>query len=151
MGQQENRTIIEKYYQSLAEGDFKTFASLHAEDVVFNLAGKTPVSGRFVGKTQCLSFVARRVSHALIKGEYRFARKWRLMAVDEERVVGIMQGGGVAKNGINYDQTYCQIFTIRDGKVSELHEFFDTVLAEAALFDNKLERAEREPEHPFEF
>jgi uncharacterized protein len=67
------------------------------------------------------------------------------------RVVGIMHGGGVAKNGIDYDQTYCQIFTIREGKISELHEFFDTVLAEAALFDNKLERPEREPELPFEF
>ena len=73
--------------------------------MVFNLAGRDSSSGRFVGKTHCLSFVAKRVSHALIKGEYRFATKWRLMAVDEHRVVGIMQGGGVAKNGINYDKT----------------------------------------------
>jgi ketosteroid isomerase-like protein len=151
METEKNRKAIETYYRSLAAGSFKTFVSLHAEDVVFNLVGKTPVSGRFVGRERCLNAVSGRVAEALVPGKFRFAKKWRIMAADENCVVGIMKGGGTAKNGLNYEQTYCQVFTMRDGKIQELHEFFDTVLAEEALFDNRLECPQAEPESPLEF
>jgi len=148
---EKNRRAIETYYRSLAAGDFKNFASLHTEDVAFNLVGNTPVSGRFLGRERCLSDVSARVVKALVPGRFRFAKKWRIMAADENCVVGIMKGGGMAKNGVEYEQTYCQVFTMRNGKIQELHEFFDTVLAEEALFDNRLESLQAEPESPLEF
>ncbi|MBW2114769.1 MAG: nuclear transport factor 2 family protein [Deltaproteobacteria bacterium] len=151
MKAEENRKTIERYYRCLAEGDAETFASLHTEDVVFNLIGNTPVSGRFLGRAACFSEVAARVVRALVPGRFRFAKKWRIMAVEENCVVGIMQGGGTAKNGLEYEQTYCQVFTMHDGKIAELHEFFDTALAEEALFGNRLERPQTEPAFPFEF
>ena len=45
-------------------------------------------------------------------------------------------------DGHNHEQTYCEIFTIRDGKIVEMHNFFDTVLVEQCLFDNPLTRPE---------
>jgi ketosteroid isomerase-like protein len=151
MKAEENRKIIEKYYGALAEGDAETFSSLHSEDVIFNVLGNTPVSGRFMGKTECFSKIASRVVRTLVPGTFKFAKKWRIMAADEKRVVGIMKGGGVAKTGLEYDQTYCQVFTIRDGKISELHEFLDTVLVEEALFGNRLECPREDPDLPFNF
>lgn len=148
---EKNRRTVETYYQSLAAGNFKTFVSLHVEDVVFNLVGKTPVSGRFVGREKCFNAVSARVAKALVPGKFRFAKKWRIMAADKNCVVGIMEGGGTAKNGLEYEQTYCQVFTMHNGKIKELHEFFDTVLAEEALFDNRLERPQTKPEFPLEF
>ena len=62
------------------------------------------------------------------------------MCADDQRVVAIMEGGGETRSGVSYDQTYCEIFRFRDGKLIEMHAFFDTVLAEAALFDNPLAR-----------
>ena len=44
MGVAENRQLIEKYYEALSDGDFELLASLHTDDVVFNLVGNTPVS-----------------------------------------------------------------------------------------------------------
>ena len=151
MKAEENRKIIERYYRSLAEGDAETFSSLHSKDVIFNVLGKTPVSGRFVGKAECFSKIASRVIRTLVPGTFKFAKKWRIMAADENCVVGIMQGGGVAKTGYKYEQTYCQVFTIRDGKIFELHEFLDTVLVEEALFENRLEFPREDPDFPFEF
>lgn len=151
MKAEENRRIIERYYRSLAEGDAETFSSLHTEDVVFNILGNTPFSGRFVGKTECFSEVGYRVVHLLVPGRFKFAKKWRIMAADENCVVGIMQGGGTAKTGLEYEQTYCQVFTMREGKISELHEFLDTVLVEEALFENRLECPREEPDLHFQF
>ena len=61
-----------------------------------------------------------------------------------------MQGGGPTVNGGRYDQTYCEIFTIRDGLIIEMHNFFDTVLVEDALFSNRLENIEAPISHPFQ-
>lgn len=135
----ENIALIENYYQCLAGGDFEALAALHSDDVVFNMLGKTPVSGRWEGKAECFGpIVADGVVGKLRAGEFQFAKKWKIMCADEQRVVGIMQGGGPGKNGEQYDQTYCQVFTITDGLIAEMHEFFDTVLVELVLNDNPL-------------
>jgi ketosteroid isomerase-like protein len=146
-----NKRIIDAYYQSLSRGDSATFKSLHAEDVVFNFVGRTPLSGRHVGREKCFKLLSRYVIAALVPGEYQFAKKWRIMAADEKCVVAIMKGGGAAKNGSNYEQTYCQVFTIAEDKICEIHEFFDTVLVEEALFDCRLEKPEKDPTEPFQF
>jgi ketosteroid isomerase-like protein len=73
------------------------------------------------------------------------------MCADDERVVGLMRGGGMGTNGHEYLQTYCQILTIRDGLIAELHEFFDTALVELALNDNPTQKGPSVPARPFEF
>jgi len=37
----------------------------------------------------------------------------------------------------DYNQIYCQIFTIKDNKIYKLHEFFDTSLVETSLFNKE--------------
>ena len=116
MGAAENRKLIEKYYEALSNGDFEALASLHTDAVVFNLLGNTPVSGHFVGKDVCFGEVVAQVVGSLEPETIKFGVKWRIMAADDKCVVGIMQGGGMAKNGEKYAQTYCQVFSIQDAK-----------------------------------
>lgn len=147
-----NVDLIERYYGALASGDFELLADLHSDDVAFNMLGTTPVSGRWEGKDVCFGpIVADGVLGKLKPGEFAFAKKWRIMCADDDRVVGIMQGGGPGLNGEQYDQTYCQVFTIRDGKIAELHEFYDTALVELVLNDNRTEKPPVEPAKPFTF
>jgi hypothetical protein len=148
----ENIALATRYYEALAAGDFDTLTALHADDVVFNLLGTTPVSGRWVGKAECFGpVVAEGVLGKLVAETIRFSRQWRIMCADENCVVGIMQGGGMATNGHEYLQTYCQILTIRKGLVAELHEFFDTALVELALNDNPTIKGLTVPPRPFTF
>ena len=148
----ENIALAERYYQALERGDFDALADLHHEDVVFNLLGSTPVSGRWEGKAECFGpLVADGVVGKLVPETIQFSRQWRVMCADDERVVGIMRGGGMGRNGNEYLQTYCQIMTIRDGRISELHEFFDTALVELALNDNPTAKGPSEVRRPFTF
>lgn len=153
---QQNIALIETYYASLAAGDFEALADCHSEDVAFNMLGSTPVSGRWEGKAECFGpLVADAVLGKLVPGEFSFARKWRIMSADDECVVGLMQGGGPGLNGEQYDQTYCQVFTIaeRDGRrqIVELHEFYDTALVERVLNDNPTAKPPTVPARPFSF
>jgi len=138
-----NRELVERWYQALAANDFDTIFDLHHEDVVYNMVGNTPVSGRLYGKDACCrGMIGEKLLEKLVPGQIRFAREWKIVAAEGDRVVGLMKGGGPTRDGELYEQTYCEIFTIRDGKIAELHAFFDTVLVEHCLFGNRLERPE---------
>jgi ketosteroid isomerase-like protein len=147
-----NIAVATAFYEALAAGDFDALAALHSDDIVFNLVGSTPVSGRWEGKAVCFGpIVAEGVVGKLVPESISFSREWRIMCADEERVVGLMRGGGMAKNGTDYSQTYCQIMTIRDGLIVELHEFFDTALVELALNDNPTQKGPSTTARPFAF
>jgi len=147
-----NIAIAEALYRALEEGDFEALADLHSDDIAFNLVGSTPVSGRWEGKDVCFGpIVADGVIGKLEPETIQFSREWRIMCADEHRVVGIMKGGGMGKNGHEYLQTYCQIMTIKDGLIVELHEFFDTALVELALNDNPTAKGPSEAHRPFRF
>ena len=147
-----NIAVATRFYEALAAGDFDALAALHSDDIIFNLVGTTPVSGRWEGKAVCFGpIVADGVIGKLVPETIRFSHEWRIMSADENCVVGLMRGGGTATNGHDYTQTYCQIMTIRDGLIVELHEFFDTALVELALNDNPTVKGPSVPPRPFTF
>jgi hypothetical protein len=147
-----NRAVIEAWYHALEAGDFDKLGDLHSDDVIYNMVGTTPVSGQLVGKGECLGeMIGQKLLGNLVAEEVAFGKKWRIMCVDENGGVGIMQGGGPTKTGDRYDQTYCEVFTIRDDKVVELHAFYDTVLVERCLNNNPLTKPETTPPRPFDF
>ena len=151
MSVEANRRLVEKWYHALAAGDFETIFDLHHEDVVYNMVGNTPVSGRIYGKDACCNgMIMQKLLQKLVPGQFQFAKEWHIVAAEGDRVVGLMKGGGPTVDGHQYDQTYCEIFTIRDGKIVEMHNFLDTVLVEQCLFNNGLERPEPVLEDPFQ-
>jgi ketosteroid isomerase-like protein len=38
--------------------------------------------------------------------------------------------------GIDYDNAYCGIFTVRDGRIAAVREYLDSAYAAQALFDS---------------
>ena len=66
-----------------------------------------------------------------------FANEWSIIAAENDIVVGIMTLQGKSIYNKDYNQIYCQIFTIKDNKIFRLHEFFDTALVETSLYDKE--------------
>lgn len=145
MGRQDNIDLLTRYFEAMSSGDWQAVHDLYHDDIVIHMAGTTPASGRLVGKAAVTDdLIAAQVHAALDPETMRFARRWRIMCADDERVVAIMQGGGPTRTGDVYDQTYCEIFRFEGGKLKEMHAFFDTALTERALFGNPL-TTERAP------
>lgn len=149
MSRDDNRRLIERYYTAAQEGDRDTLFDLHAEDVVINRVGRTPISGRTESRDRNFSHNMRAVFNALLPEETHLAVQWRIFAVDDGCVAGSMISRCLARNGRRYDQTHIQLFTIREGKIAEVHEAFDTALVESALFNNDLERPEVDIANPY--
>ena len=151
MSVKQNKELIEKWYKAVTDSDFETIFDMHHEDVVYNILGNTPVSGRIYEKDACCNgMIGQKLLEKLIPEIVKFSKEWKIIAAEGDRVVGVMKGGGPCKNGEDYEQTYCEIFTIRDGKNIVLHTFFDTVLIEQCLFDNSLKSKPSIVKDPFQ-
>lgn len=142
MSRQKNIDLLNRYFQLMHDGDHQGVEDMYHDDIVVHLAGTTPASGRLEGKAAVTDkLIAEQVHGALVPETIQFAKRWKIMCADDERVVAIMEGGGPTLKGDIYEQTYCEIFRFQDDKVIEMHAFLDTALVERALFQNPLTTA----------
>jgi uncharacterized protein len=51
-----------------------------------------------------------------------------------DRVVVEFEGNATLSNGKRYNNQYCMVFTLRDGKIKQVNEYFCTKLAEEVLW-----------------
>ena len=47
---QQQRKMVEDWYEALATGEGEAMLALQQDDVIYNIHGSTPVSGRFQAK-----------------------------------------------------------------------------------------------------
>lgn len=144
------RDVVERWYKCLGSADLEGFAALHADDVVYNIGGRTEISGRWHGKEVMFGTIIPKVFAALDPTALEFARPYRVFAAEGQNVAGMMVGGGRTHAGDEYVQNYAHFFTVRDGLIVEVWELFDTELAQARLFGKPLDIApEPAPEQRF--
>ena len=132
-----NKKIIKKFYNSLENSDFDSLNQLWHDDVTLTLIGSTPVSGDFKGKDSAISLIEKGVLANLQFEKVIFANEWSIIAAENDIVVGTMTLKGESIYNKDYNQIYCQIFTIKDNKIFRLHEFFDTALVETSLYNRE--------------
>ena len=121
-----NKKIILEFYTALENSDFETLNTLWHDDVTLTLIGSTPVSGSFKGKNSAIKLIENGVLSNLKFDTVSFANNWNIIAAENNTVVGTMTLKGKSIYDKDYNQIYCQIFTIKDNKIYKLHEFFDT-------------------------
>lgn len=143
--------LVERFYRALATFDIELFWSVQTADVVYNISGHTPISGRIQGRDKIQSDILPPVFAALRMDSFRFATKWQVICADDHRIVCFMEADGEGVNGIRYDQRYVHIFAFRDGKISGLWEFFDTALANSVMFTPEADVKRSLDLGPFDF
>ena len=72
----ENKELIQRWYEALADGDFETIFDMHHDDVVYNMLGNTPVSGRIYGKDACCNgMIGQKLLEKLITEKIKFSKE----------------------------------------------------------------------------
>jgi len=130
MGAAENKELIRNMFAELSKGNGQAFLDGMADDIRFTLIGTTKFSGTFNGKQEFVSKVLMPLSAQLEGG---IAMTIDNLVADGDYVA--MQGRGQSntKAGGTYNNTYCQVFRIADGKVQEVTEYLDTELVTKAF------------------
>jgi ketosteroid isomerase-like protein len=127
-----NRARMEYVFAETAKGNGVPFLDALAEDASWTVMGTTGWSKTYRGKAAIMAELIaplRRVLAPPIK-----TRACRIIA-EGETVVVEARGENATRGGKPYENSYCYVFELRDGKVSALTEYADTDLIRSALGD----------------
>lgn len=130
MGLAENKRLIQAFFDAGNRGDMKGCLGQLAEDVKWTNIGSTRYSGSFVGKGDVVSRLLEPVFGQLKAGIMCTIDN---VIAEGDFVVVQSRGRAETKHGRTYNNTYCHVFRVRDGKIAEVMEYLDTELASAVL------------------
>ena len=125
-----NKQVVRDFYETANRGDMDACLGLLAEDLVWTNIGSTRFSGTYSGKQAVLEELI-----GPLFGQLRAGISSRIDRLVSEGDVVVAETSGTAEtlDGVAYNNTYCQIFTIRDGRISQVNEYFDTALTDTVF------------------
>jgi uncharacterized protein len=130
MGAAENKQLIQNMFAELSKGNAEAFLGNMADNVRFTLIGTTKYSGTFNGKQELISKLLAPLTAQLDGGISLTPENF---IADGEYVAMQARGKATTKAGKSYNNTYCQVFRIVNGKVQEVTEYLDTELVTSAF------------------
>jgi ketosteroid isomerase-like protein len=126
----ENKELMRQVFDALAAGDARPFVDSLADDIRWTITGTTRWSRTYDGKQEVQTELLEPLG-AQFADRYRTRTK-RLIA-EGDYVVVEFRGSVMTTGGLPYNNSYCYVCRLGDGKVRELTEYWDTVLAAAVL------------------
>ena len=130
MGAAENKQFISNMFIELSKGNAEAFLGSIADDVRYTIIGTTKYSGTFNGKQELINQLLGPLTAQLEGG---IAVTPDNLIADGDYVAMQAHGKAQSKNGRSYNNTYCHVFRIVNGKVHEVTEYLDTELVTSAF------------------
>ena len=124
-----NRATITSIFEAMSRGETRPFGEAMAEDFTWRMTGTTAWSGTYAGKAD----VQRMLGTLRQQWATQYKSTPSRILADGDHVVVETRGDVVTKTGKPYNNTYCFVIRMRDDKMVELTEYFDTELVSSAL------------------
>jgi ketosteroid isomerase-like protein len=125
-----NKKLVQQVYADAASRSGTTFADNLADDASWIVTGQYSWSHEFKGRDAILNG---------LMGHFRsfFAVRPRTVAfnfiADGDYVAVEARGDNVTRAGQRYDNQYCMVFRIENGKIRQIKEYCDSALVERVL------------------
>ena len=127
METQATRALIERFLEARANNDAATLGELLADDAEWY----APVSakiGPFKGRDAVVKALTGGAA-GVILDVATIKRDVRALIVEGDRAVAQQRLTATARNGSDYANEYCWVYTCHDGAVQLLEEYADTLYA----------------------
>ena len=126
----ENKAVIGKAFEQLAVGDGKAFVELMADDFSWIFKGSTNWRGRYNGKA---TVRAKLLAPLFAQFSDAYTNTAQRIVAEGDIVVVECEGRVSTQAGERYDNQYCYVIRMVEGKMIELTEYMDTALADRVL------------------
>ena len=125
----ENKQLLRGVFDAMAQGNVRALGDVLADDASWTFPGEWSWAGTWAPKRTVLDELLRPLMARF--EDYR-SEATQILA-DGDRVVVQARSDATTKHGERYDQTYCFVFRVQDGRVVEVVEHCDTALVERVL------------------
>ena len=135
MSAEANKKLIQEIFAAAGNPDptardRAVFVASLADDVRWVVTGQYSWSRTFTGKASILRDLHGHVRSLLVDPAWTIAERF---IADGDSVVVEARGNNLTKTGVRYDNEYCLVFRLENGKIREIREYCDSVLTEKAL------------------
>ena len=125
-----NKKLVQQVFADSANRSGTTFADNLAEGATWVVTGQYSWSHEFRGREAIQNGLMGHVRSL-------FAERPRTVAfnfiADGDYVAVEVRGDNVTKTGLRYDNQYCLVFRIENGKIKQIKEYCDSTLVERVL------------------
>ena len=128
MSTETNKQVVIDAYASVSAGNLAGFMDRLSDDVRWTFFGTHRFARTFHGKEDILKNLFGPLGERL-DGSIKVQVKNTIAA--GEQVVVEAQGEARTKDGRDYNNTYCLVLRLENGKIAEIHEYLDTELVKA--------------------
>jgi len=125
-----NKQLMQEIFAELARGNGKPFVDAMADDFSWIIPGNSTWSGAWRGKVAVRGELLRPLFDRF---EGVYTNEAQRFIAEGDYVVVECRGKVMTKSGRPYNNTYCYVCRLADGKLRELTEYMDTELAAQAL------------------
>ncbi|WP_040362468.1 nuclear transport factor 2 family protein [Congregibacter litoralis] len=125
MKTEETRQLVQHWLSLAGSGNVEGAMALFAEDAVWTNIGSTKFSGDFVGLKAITEDLLAPLFGALEDGIHSEVES---VIADGEQAVVLSRGAARTRSGVEYNNSYAQVFTVRGGKIVSVREYMDTAL-----------------------
>lgn len=126
----ENKALLQNIFAELAKGNPRPLVDAMANDFAWTITGTTAWSKTYQGKKvvveELLGTLRERLEPPIVTIGQRYIADGEFVAVEA-------RGKNRTKEGVPYENKYCFVFRVTDGKLRELTEYLDTELVTRAL------------------
>jgi ketosteroid isomerase-like protein len=130
MSTADNKKLIQQVYADAANQSGTTFIDHLADDARWIVTGQYSWSHTFAGKEGVLNGALGHF-RSLIEGRSRTVA--HNIIAEGDYVVVEAKGDNVTKTGQRYDNDYCMVWRVENGKIKEIKEYCDSALVERVL------------------
>lgn len=126
---EDNKAVVLKFIEAMGRGDAAAAAPCISEDT-FTLAKGF---GKFAGVRTHDTILATIDAFRNLMPE-GMEPTIQSVTAEDNRVVVEFEGNGTLYNGEPYANEYCMVFTLEDGRIKQVNEYFCTLLADKVLW-----------------
>jgi ketosteroid isomerase-like protein len=123
-----NKAVAIAFIEAFSRGDTEAAKDCLAPDAVTYAMGFGKLSGP---RPYDLIVATTGAFKQLIPTGLRPA--FKSVTAEKDRVVVEFEGDAVLANGADYRNQYCMVFTLRDGRIRQVNEYYCTILADERI------------------
>lgn len=129
---EQNKDIIRRAVAALGRGDLDGFLADTTDDFHITVMGTPPGGSTLSGKQSVIKILKKVFGAKIVNSAIP-------MTIDNfitegEFVVEQAHGRAKTLDGRDYNNSYCRVWRVVDGKIRSLNEYMDTELARACLW-----------------
>jgi uncharacterized protein len=125
-----NKKLVQQIYTDAASRSGSTFIDNVAADVRWVVTGQYSWSHVFAGRDAVVNDLHGHVRSLLAERARTVAFNF---IAEGDFVVVEAKGDNLTKTGVRYDNDYCMVWRLENGRIKEIREYCDSALVERAM------------------